>query len=591
MSNGWTGATIIEGGVLQVGGLAAINTNSSIGKGSAADPVIAGGTLRYAGTGGATTTNRLFTIGNANGLTATLDSSSATTANTISFTGTGALGMGGSGTRTLTLTGTNIGDNTLASIIGDGSGGTTSVNKTGIGKWVLSGANTYTGTTKVDSGILQLNRATADSSAIPTDGVLGTSGDIVINGGTLQILQSEQIGNTGSITLTSGAFNLGSATGKTETIGTFTTGANTLIGTGNTVTWASGTNTVNNGGNVQDAHIVISGGTNTVEGGATGGVLQLLTGGTGLEMSAGSTLTLNSDNAVAGKLLLQGSISVTGNSTVTIVSGLSNTNKGTVDLGTGTRTFTVADGTAATDLLISAVITNGALTKDGAGTMALAGTNTYAGQTTVSGGTLGVDNNGSTTAGRITGSTAADSIKVNSTGTLLLAGSGSADRLNNAAGVTLAGGTLSMQDLSSSTETMGLLTLSANSTLDFGTGDGNRLIFSGLALGSHTLSIYNWSGTRYTLGQGDPGTPLSQDRLIFTSDVSGQPLGQINFYSGGSGSPWVGFGSQIDFGNPANSFEVVPVPEPATIFGALALLGLIGWRERRRFRQVRETLK
>jgi autotransporter-associated beta strand protein len=141
---------------------------------------------------------------------------------------------------------------------------------------------------------------------------------------------------------------------------------------------------------VQDAHIVISGGTNTVEGGATGGVLQLNASGTGLEMSAGSTLTLNSDNAVAGKLLLKGDVSSSGDSTVTIASGLALTNKGNIDLDNGTRTFTVADGAAATDMSISAVITNtGSIIKDGAGTLSLNAENTYSGTTTITnGGTL-----------------------------------------------------------------------------------------------------------------------------------------------------------------------------------------------------------
>jgi autotransporter-associated beta strand protein len=145
---------------------------------------------------------------------------------------------------------------------------------------------------------------------------------------------------------------------------------------------------VSNGGAVQDAHIVISGGTNTVEGGATGGVLQLNASGTGLEMSAGSTLTLNSDNAVAGKLLLKGDVSSSGDSTVTIASGLALTNKGNIDLDNGTRTFTVADGAAATDMSISAVITNGSIIKDGAGTLSLNAANTYSGTTAINGGTL-----------------------------------------------------------------------------------------------------------------------------------------------------------------------------------------------------------
>src|SRR5439155_19705169 len=135
--------TTLDGGTLIAGALANINTASAIGAGSAAgsaaDLVFGGGTLKYAGTTSATSTNRLFTIGDANGLTATLDSSSATAANTPSFTGTGSIALGGTGTRTFTLTGTNTGNNTFAPIVGDGAGGATSLTKSGNGTWILTG--------------------------------------------------------------------------------------------------------------------------------------------------------------------------------------------------------------------------------------------------------------------------------------------------------------------------------------------------------------------------------------------------------------------------------------------------------------------
>ena len=59
--------------------------------------------------------------------------------------------------RTLTLTGTNADDNTLAAAIGDSdAGGVVSVEKTGSGKWVLAGNNTYTGDTFIDDGVLSV---------------------------------------------------------------------------------------------------------------------------------------------------------------------------------------------------------------------------------------------------------------------------------------------------------------------------------------------------------------------------------------------------------------------------------------------------
>src|SRR5262249_31534244 len=59
---------------------------------------------------------------------------------------------------------------------------------------------------------------------------------------------------------------------------------------------------------------------------------------------------------------------------------------GVVQLGATTKTFTVADGAKATDLLVSAVITGSAgstgLTKAGPGTMQVTATETYTGLTT-----------------------------------------------------------------------------------------------------------------------------------------------------------------------------------------------------------------
>ena len=296
---------------------------------------------------------------------------------------------------------TTSGDVLFNSVIANPNAGNNvlGLTKLGTNKLTLDQANTYTGVTTVSNGTLALNRTAANNTTILTDGSTATTSDIVISGGTLELAASEQIANTGSINMSSGAFNFGAATGKIETIdkftnsgGTFTTGANTLIGLGHTITWSGGTNTISNGGLVQDVHIVISGGTNTVQGGSTGGVLELLAltqAGDGLEMSAGSTLTLNSDNTVGGKLKLNGNVSTSGDSTVTIASAPGGSNPGNIDLNSGTRTFTVADGAAATDMSISAKITNtGSIIKDGAGTLSLDAANDYVGTTSINNGTL-----------------------------------------------------------------------------------------------------------------------------------------------------------------------------------------------------------
>ena len=150
--------------------------------------------------------------------------------------------------------------------------------------------------------------------------------------------------------------------------------------------------------------------------------------------------------------------------------------------------------------------------------------------------------------------------------------------MNNVAGVGLAGGTLSMAGLSSASETLGALTLSANSTLDFGAGNTNSLTFASLSLGSFNLVVTHWTGTYYTAGETTDHSNGTQDRLLFTTDpnLNATQLAQISFYN--DAGVFIGTGKEISFGGIP---ELAPVPEPSTVFGGLIVLGLVGWRERK----------
>lgn len=223
----FTGPCTLEGGVWDAKTLADVNVASGIGKGSvagsAADLVFGGGTLRHsAATAG--TTNRLFTLGNANGLTASLVSSAADPTHVMSFLGPGVLGMfTSSSNRTLELAGSNTGANRFLPQIGDGAGGgKTQVVKSGTGAWSLEGANSYIGLTSVLAGTLTTTTASVGAGAFT-----------VADGATLRVVPSGSSATLPMSSLTLGSANLnlilGGATPPAPLI--TVAGALTLTGT------------------------------------------------------------------------------------------------------------------------------------------------------------------------------------------------------------------------------------------------------------------------------------------------------------------------------------------------------------------------
>jgi autotransporter-associated beta strand protein len=96
--------------------------------------------------------------------------------------------------RFLTLAGTNSGDNTLTPIVGDasdrdeviagetpggeGGQGSVGIRKTGTGTWVLAGANTYTGETRVLGGTLKVTGTTGSGATIVSNGATLMGDDV-----------------------------------------------------------------------------------------------------------------------------------------------------------------------------------------------------------------------------------------------------------------------------------------------------------------------------------------------------------------------------------------------------------------------------
>jgi autotransporter-associated beta strand protein len=184
----------------------------------------------------------------------------------------------------------------------------------------------------------------------------------------------------------------------------------------------------------------------------------------------------------------------------------------------------------------------------GAGILTLATANTFSGATTVASGTLRLDS----ASGDALGSTA--SVAVASGATLLLAQD---DQVNNAAAITLSGGTITRG--AGVSETFGDLTVTGSGFLDFGAGATGELRF-GTYAPSALLTVYNF---------------LPGNRLVFVgSNLSGSidDSGLFSF-QGGFQSVW---------DQDASTFTVTAIPEPsAWLAAALLVVVMVGGSLRR----------
>ncbi|MBX3742961.1 MAG: autotransporter-associated beta strand repeat-containing protein [Akkermansiaceae bacterium] len=174
-NNTHIGGVNVSGGILSVDNIRNGGEAGALGSSNnaAANLNLAGGRLRYTGTGD--NTNRLFQLA----ASSTIDSS-GTGALVFSNTGTNATGSGTANARTLTLTGYNKDANTIAGVIVNSGTSTniTSLTKYGSGNWTLSGANTFTGAIRPNGGVLTLDYGTSDP--------LAAGATILINQGAIE---------------------------------------------------------------------------------------------------------------------------------------------------------------------------------------------------------------------------------------------------------------------------------------------------------------------------------------------------------------------------------------------------------------------
>lgn len=268
-----------------------------------------------------------------------------------------------------------------------------------------------------------------------------------------------------------------------------------------------------------------------------------------ISIAAGATLDLNNNSDTLGPLSFTGGTAqsragvltlngnVTGNASSTMA-----TVSGNLSLGASTRIFNIAEGGAHPDMNVTASISGGAsgLIKTGTGTLQISGANSYTGETDLQ------------------------------QGTLLL---GASDRFHDSAPLRLSGGSFAT---AGNSEDLGTLTLAANSIIDLGAGSSVLQFDASQSIGwtgGTFLTIANWSGS--TSGGGT-------DRVIFGSAdtaLTSSQVAQIRFLD-----PF-GAGSGLIAARILPTGEVVPIPEPATVFSAAALAAFVSWRERKRIAQ------
>ncbi|WP_027360613.1 DUF4347 domain-containing protein, partial [Desulforegula conservatrix] len=312
--------------------------------------------------------------------------------------------------------------------IGSTLAGAGSIAKTGAGTLILSGANTYSGTTAVSGGTLQTN-SLGSTSGLTLDG-----GALKTNGSPLSYSNAVTVGNSGGTTdLSNGSIALSGAISGVGALTINSTAPGNVLSLSGTNTYSGGT--VLNGG-------ILQFGSDTAVGSGT-----LIVNGGKVRASGVTSRTLTNNLVLGGTLTMSGSAALTFT--------------GAVDLGGASRTIS---NTIASDLTLGGTVSNGSLvvSNPNSGALVLTGINTY-GTTSVTAGTLSIERDYNLGSGLVT---------LNN-GSLVLIGSNvtidnafslgaSHGTINNANAVTLSG---SISGTGNLTKTgAGTLTLSGSNT-------------------------------------------------------------------------------------------------------------------------------
>jgi autotransporter-associated beta strand protein len=542
-NNTYSGTTTVSNGILRASHANALGTT---GNGTTAS---SGAALELSG-GISIGAEALSLTGNGISSTGALRNISGNNAygGVISLAGATTIGSD-AGNLTLSSGSSITGTNTNLTFVGAGNitindaiaTGTGTLTKNGTGTLTLGDSNSYTGATTLNTGNISFSTTAALTSTASLSMANATA--LIYTGGSGSLDRA--------ITVTSG-------TGTIRNTGGALTLSGDLSKNGTTLTLAGGSNgiTVSGviSGSANNSDLVIDGGTTTLANANTYNGPTFIINGATLNANTGGDLPTTTLSAVT----------INGSSTLALganqsVASLSGTSGSTVNLNASTLTI----NGSATTTYSGGISGTGNLVKNGSGTQTLAGATTFNGTTTVNSGTLKAD------AANALANTS--SIDLNG-GSLLVA---AANAVNDNANITLRnGGRLAVNG--NFDETVGALTLSANSTIDF-SGFVGTLRFGSIASWATgaTLSIWNWSGTT------EYGTQINNyqnpSRLVFETSnaLLTSNLDNISFYSD-SGNSLVGKGFiDSDFAGPGTLIIAVPEPETYVTGVILLLSGII----------------